>query len=66
MKTYIPRLDSINRYDDGITLDYASMIRMWTAFDRSLNAFNRECGVPAAGRTSERASAEDRGKSRTK
>ncbi len=47
MDNYIPRPESMDRYDDGVTLDYASMIRMWSAFDRSLSTFNRRCGVPA-------------------
>lgn len=34
-----------DRYDDGIVVDYATMIRMWTTLDRSVAAFNRNCGV---------------------
>ena len=33
-----------DRYDDGIVVDYATMIRMWSTLDRSVAAFNRECG----------------------
>jgi hypothetical protein len=38
-------LSSIDRYDDGVVVDYAYMIRMWSALDRSISKFNRECGV---------------------
>lgn len=34
-----------NRYVDGVKSDYETMIRLWSAFDRSLKSFNRRCGV---------------------
>ena len=34
-----------DRYDDGIVVDYATMIRMWSTLDRSVAAFNRNCGI---------------------
>ena len=34
-----------DRYDDGIVVDYATMIRMWSTLDRSVSSFNRKCGV---------------------
>lgn len=34
-----------DRYDDGIIVDYATMVRMWSTLDRSVTAFNRKCGV---------------------
>lgn len=34
-----------DRYDDGIVVDYATMIRMWSTLDRSVAAFNRSCGI---------------------
>lgn len=64
MSTYIPRPESSDRYDDGVSLDYASMIRMWSAFDRSISAFNRECGVIIARRASERRPADRQRKRR--
>ena len=36
---------NIDRLDDGVTIDYAFLMRMWSAFDRSITRFNRECGV---------------------
>ncbi len=33
-----------DRYDDGIVVDYATMIRMWSTLDRSVAVFNRNCG----------------------
>lgn len=33
-----------DRYDDGIVVDYATMVRMWSTLDRSVTAFNRNCG----------------------
>jgi hypothetical protein len=32
-------------YDDGIQIDYSMLIRLWSAFDRSLTTFNQRCGV---------------------
>lgn len=66
MNTYFPRPESMDRYDDGVAADYASMIRMWSAFDRSLNTFNRRCGVIVPRRPSEQPSADDAGSGRTK
>ena len=45
METCLNSFSSIDRYDDGVTVDYAFMIRMWSALDRSIARFNRECGV---------------------
>ncbi|MGD9564043.1 MAG: hypothetical protein AB7F88_17330 [Pyrinomonadaceae bacterium] len=59
MNTSIRKTESIDRYDDGIVLDYASMIRMWSAFDRSLAAFNRKCGVITEPQNSEHCAAKD-------
>jgi hypothetical protein len=64
MSTYIPRPASNDRYDDGLPLDYASMIRMWSAFDRSISAFNRECGVIVARRRPDQKSPEGGNKRR--
>ena len=47
MMNYQPTLNSIDRYVDGVAVDYAFMIRMWSAFDRSLTAFERKCGLPS-------------------
>lgn len=45
MEICLNSFDSTDRYDDGVTVDYAFMIRMWSALDRSITRFNRECGV---------------------
>jgi hypothetical protein len=45
METYMSSFASVDRYDDGVAVDYAFMIRMWSALDRSISRFNRECGV---------------------
>jgi len=50
MMNYQPTLNSMERYDDGVALDYAFMIRMWGAFSRSLTAFDRKCGLPVIDR----------------
>lgn len=64
MSTYIPKPGTSDRYDDGVILDYASMIRMWSAFDRSISAFNRECGVIVARPTTKHRDVERKGKRR--
>lgn len=64
MNTFTQSQNSTERYDDGVESDYASMIRMWSAFDRSLNAFKRECGVVAARRKAAAGVSGDRGKRR--
>ena len=46
MELCLNSFDSTDRFDDGIMVDYAFMIRMWSAFDRSITRFNRECGLP--------------------
>lgn len=60
----IQRLTNPERYHDGISLDYSAMMRMWSAFDRSLSAFNRRCGGvsvrPAGEEAAEKARREDR------
>lgn len=33
------------RYNDGVTMNYSSMIRMWSTFDRAIKKFQIECGV---------------------
>lgn len=33
-----------DRYDDGIVVDYATMVRMWSTLDRSVTAFNKDFG----------------------
>ena len=33
MELCLNSFDSADRFDDGITVDYAFMIRMWGAFD---------------------------------
>lgn len=66
MNTYIPRLDLIDRYDDGVSVDYASMIRMWSAFDRSISTFNRRCGVVPVRRSADRRAANETGKVRNR
>lgn len=45
MHTCPNTLTSAARYDDGVTNDYAMMIRLWSSIDRSVAAFNRRCGV---------------------
>lgn len=45
MDTYQEIFSDQDRYDDGIVVDYATMIRMWSTLDRSVNAFNRNCGI---------------------
>ena len=45
MESCLNSFSSIDRFDDGVTVDYAFMIRMWSALDRSIARFNRECGV---------------------
>jgi hypothetical protein len=45
MESCLNSFASIDRFDDGVTVDYAFMIRMWSALDRSIARFNRECGV---------------------
>ena len=45
MESCLNSFASIDRLDDGVTVDYAFMIRMWSALDRSIARFNRECGV---------------------
>ena len=63
METYMSSFASVDRYDDGVTLDYASMIRMWSALDRSITRFNRQCGVVMPTRD---AAKRDRDKDRSK
>ena len=46
MDTCLNSFSSIDRYDDGVAVDYAFMIRMWSAFDRSLAAFERKVSPP--------------------
>ena len=46
MDTCFNTFSNIDRYDDGVAVDYAFMIRMWSAFDRSLAAFERSVGLP--------------------
>jgi hypothetical protein len=46
MDTCLNSFSTIDRYDDGVAVDYAFMIRMWSAFDRSLTAFERKVGLP--------------------
>ena len=45
MNICIARRGALARYDDGILTDYSAMIRMWSAFDRSIDSFNRQCGL---------------------
>ena len=45
METYQELFPEQDRYDDGIVVDYATMVRMWSTLDRSVAAFNRKCGV---------------------
>ena len=45
METTVNTFSSIDRYADGIGSDYSMQIKMWSAFDRSLMAFNRRCGI---------------------
>ncbi|NOT46497.1 MAG: hypothetical protein HOP17_01925 [Acidobacteria bacterium] len=45
MQTCLNNLTSTDRYDDGLSIDYAMMIRLWSSIDRSVAAFNRRCGV---------------------
>ena len=45
MEICMNSFSSVDRYDDGVTVDYAFMIRMWSALDRSIARFNRECGA---------------------
>ncbi|HMQ03300.1 MAG TPA: hypothetical protein PKD26_05245 [Pyrinomonadaceae bacterium] len=51
-------LSSAYRLDDGLTMDYSTMIRMWSALDRSLKAFSRRCGGPNPKKPSGRVKAE--------
>ena len=44
MEAYTEILRDQDHYDDGIVVDYATMIRMWSTLDRSMAAFNRNCG----------------------
>jgi hypothetical protein len=44
MEAYTEILRDQDHYDDGIVVDYATMIRMWSTLDRSMTAFNRKCG----------------------
>ncbi len=45
METYQEILADQDRYDDGIVVDYPTMIRMWSTLDKSVAAFNRNCGI---------------------
>lgn len=45
MDTFQEIFSDQDRYDDGIIVDYATMIRMWSTLDRSVAAFNRNCGI---------------------
>lgn len=45
MTTFSDIERSDERLDDGVPVDYAMMMRMWSAFHRSIIAFERECGV---------------------
>ncbi|MGB7210398.1 MAG: hypothetical protein WBD27_17215 [Pyrinomonadaceae bacterium] len=45
MNSYQEILAEQDHYDDGIVVDYATMIRMWSTLDRSVAAFNRNCGI---------------------
>ncbi len=33
------------RYADGVSADYPTLIRMWSALNRSVAAFNQDCGI---------------------
>ena len=66
METCLNTFSSIDRYDDGVTVDYAFMIRMWSALDRSIARFNRECGVIMPRLRSASGNAESRNKNRNK
>ncbi len=45
MENYTAAYSSIDRFDDGVSVNYSTMLRLWGAFDRSITAFNRNCGV---------------------
>lgn len=45
MDTYQELFPIQDRYDDGIVVDYATLVRMWSSLDRSVVAFNRKCGI---------------------
>lgn len=45
MEIELVQMNTARRIDDGMTVDYAAMIRMWSAFHRSISSFNRKCGV---------------------
>ncbi len=45
MDTYQEIFSDQDHYDDGIVVDYATMVRMWSTLDRSVAAFNKNCGV---------------------
>jgi hypothetical protein len=45
METYQEICAQYDRYDDGIVVDCATMVRMWSTLDRSLASFNRKCGM---------------------
>ncbi|HTH37180.1 MAG TPA: hypothetical protein VL572_04400 [Pyrinomonadaceae bacterium] len=66
MEIYMNSFASIDRYDDGVTLDYAFMIRMWSALDRSIARFNRECGVIIPKRAAAKRGADRENKDRSK
>ena len=64
METCMNSFASIDRYDDGVTLDYAFMIRMWSALDRSIARFNSECGVVMPKRTATKRDRDSKDRSR--
>ena len=45
MEGFTNTFSSMDHYDDGISVNYAMMLRMWSAFDRSMAAFDRKCGL---------------------
>jgi len=45
MDKYQELFSEQDHYDDGIVVDYATMIRMWCTLDRSVASFNRDCGI---------------------
>ena len=45
METFQELYAEQDHFDDGIVVDYATMIRMWCTLDRSIASFDRNCGI---------------------
>lgn len=45
METFTSSIPKSKRYSDGVSHDYAAMLQLWSALNRSITAFDRKCGM---------------------